>query len=132
MRDEIIKNFETNFPTIAEEAVGYRVDRKYNELIITLQNGNKVLYDGFTHIFRNLPDINDLSDRDVKNEFGRRLRRIMDRKHITQGELSELTDIKQGQISLYISGKVVPTFATADKIARALGCSMDEFRYLEE
>ena len=131
MIDELIRDFELYFPLIAEEAVNYSMDRKYYELIVTLQNGDKVLYDGFTHVFRNLPDINDLSERDIKNEFGRRLRRIMERKHVTQGQLSDMTDIKQGQISLYINGKVTPTFSTVDKIARALGCSMDEFRYLE-
>lgn len=131
MQDQLIEDFKLHFPLIAENAVRYEVNRKFNELTVIFANGRRMLFDGFECSFRNLPDINDLSDRDIKNEFSKRLRRIMYIKHVTQEELSELTDIKQPQISLYINGKATPNFYTADKIARALGCSMDDFRYLE-
>ena len=131
MQDRLIRDFELYFPLIAEEAVRYNVNHKYNELIVTMQNGHKILFDGNNHSFRQLPDIYDMTDRDVKNEFGKRLRKIMELKCVTQEKLADASGIQQSNLSLYIHGKVNPTYTTAYKIARALGCSMDDFGYWE-
>jgi transcriptional regulator with XRE-family HTH domain len=48
---------------------------------------------------------------------------------ISQCELSERTGITQPSISDYMNGKKLPSFYTVDKIAKALGCSVDAFRY---
>lgn len=132
MQKKIVEDFKLNFPVLADQAVKYAIKQKYNELVVTLKNGSKILFNGYDCSFRNLPDINDMSERDVKNEFGRRLKRIMKYKHITQEQLAELADIKQSNISLYINGRLNPTYFTVYKIARALDCSMDEFGYFEE
>ena len=132
MHDILVEDFKLYFPLIAENAVRYQIDHKYNELTVTLANGHKLLFNGFDHSFRNLPDYDDMSDRDIKNEFGKRLRRIMERKYFTQEQLAEAAGVQQSNLSSYINGKVNPTFATVYKIARALGCSIDDFGYWEE
>lgn len=130
MYEQIIEDFKLHFPLITEEAVQYSINRKYYELTVRLKNGRKLLFDGFNYTIRTLPDLNDLSDYDVKIEFGKRLRKIMERKHIMQSDLSEMTGIPQPQISKYVNGEVNISFCIADKIARALSCSMDDFRCL--
>lgn len=132
MHEKIIEDFKLYFPLVAEEAVRYRVDREYNELVVTLEDGQEVMFDGYNYTLRNLPNIDNMSSADVRKEFGKRLRKIMERKHITQEQLAEAVNIQQSNISLYINGRTNPTFATVYKIARALGCSMDDFGYLEE
>ena len=64
-------------------------------------------------------------------EFRQRLRRLMTRQGVSQLELSELTGIPQSTISNYLTGKFLPGFYNMDKIAKALKCSIDEFRYTE-
>ena len=66
-----------------------------------------------------------------KKEFGRRLIRIIKRKGFTQKELSELTGISERTLTRYICGKSIPSLLHIDKIARALNCSVDEFRFFE-
>lgn len=125
------KNLETYFPFIAEQAVGYFENGSF-ELLIELNNGSVVSYDEIEHSIRYLPqDSNNLTEAECKNEFGIRLNRIMRRKGITQFELSEMTGITQPAISNYMTGKTTPSFYNVDKIAKALDCSIEEFRYIK-
>lgn len=79
---------------------------------------------------RKLPrDSNNMSEEEYRIEFSMRLKKIMYRKGWTQDDLSEATGITQAMISRYISRKATPSFYNVDKIAKALGCSTDEFRY---
>lgn len=59
--------------------------------------------------------------------FGENLKRLMTERNMSQNTLSELTGFEQGRISDYVTHKAQPTFLTAVIIARALGCSLDEF-----
>jgi transcriptional regulator with XRE-family HTH domain len=54
----------------------------------------------------------------------------MCRKGVTQSDLSFATGIAQPTLSGYINGKHEPGLYAIDKIAKALGCSVDEFRYI--
>ena len=48
------------------------------------------------------------------------------RKGVSQGKLSELTGYTQAYISLFESGKRIPSYDNLVKIAGALGCSIEE------
>ena len=101
------------------------------ELIVHLTDGTSVIYDGITGDCRPLPsNARLMSERECTAEFGARLRRIMRRKSCTQSELSARTGISQAMISYYITGKRTPSFYNADRIAKALGCSTDDLRYI--
>lgn len=75
-----------------------------------------------------------MSDILTKNEFkaifGKKLSMIMKAKGLTEAELAERTGLTQPQLSDYISGKRIPSYYIIDRIARALDCSTDEFRYI--
>lgn len=129
MQNKIFRDFELHFPLFAKDTVDYIYDSEYNELTILLQDGSRILFDGYDCSIRNLPDYDNMSDEDIKREFGRRLRRVMERKCVRQEELSEITGIPQSHISMYVNGRVMPTYPKVYKIARALGCSMDDFGY---
>jgi DNA-binding Xre family transcriptional regulator len=101
------------------------------ELVAKMNNGVTVLYDDIDHCFRRLPtNSDDMTEEECRAEFGWRLRKIMFRNGITQEQLSERTGIAQSRISNYLRGKNSPTFYVVDRIAKALGCSIDEFRYI--
>jgi len=54
-----------------------------------------------------------------------RIREIMNRKHVTQEELSRATGISQGALSKIINEKKEITLTTARKISDALGYGVD-------
>ena len=130
MKDLIFEHMAAEFPFLAREAVEYHSEG-YEELVVKLRDGQYILYDDFSRTFRRLPPSYNLSEEDFKIEFGNRLCKLMALKGINQIELAERTGITQPALSNYISGKTNPHFYAVDKIAKVLGCSVDEFRYIE-
>lgn len=74
----------------------------------------------------------DLSDMKLvpkhlsKQEFGRRLYRLMLEKGWTQSELARQADLPRDSISTYVRGKTLPTPHTVKKMAEALGMRPEE------
>lgn len=122
-------NFEQQFPYVAAKVVRTHVDSPL-DLVVELTNGERYAYDDEWQSIRQLPSTADLSEREFKREFGARLRKIMARNNVSQLELSERTDIDNCTISRYLAGKIIPSFYAIDKIAKALGCSTDDLRYI--
>lgn len=129
--DDILwQNFVRQFPLVADKVQAFRAESPL-DLVVELTNGERYIYDDEWQSIRKLPDSPDgLSEQQFKREFGVRLRKLMDRNDVTQLELSHRTGIDNRVISRYISGKNLPSFYAIDKIAKALGCSADAFRYI--
>lgn len=125
----LIHNLKLYYPFIANSAtIMFQVSDF--ELTVKMVDGTSILYDDIDKSFRSLPmDSNDMTETECRTEFGNRLYKLMVRKNITQEELSHRTGIHQTLISKYITGKHSPSFYIVDRIAKALGCSMDQFRY---
>lgn len=127
--EQVVKNFELYYPLLAEDVVKYLYDHVFGELIFILRDGATWVYEDVDNSIYRLPDDwNNMTDTEFKTEFGRRLKKLMFKKHILQDELAERTGMSQQQISSYICGKTIPTFINVDKIARALDCSVDDLR----
>lgn len=124
--DMYYRNFTMQFPYDAARAVEYYLEDGGYNLIVILNDGRRVSFDVYEESSRYLPNTDDVDEDRFRMEFGRRLRRIMDFNHVSQLELSEKTGITPAMISRYICGKATPSFYNADKIARALGCSVTE------
>lgn len=123
-------NFELYFPFLAADTITYKEISDF-DLVATLRDGRQVLYNDTNHTFRNLPrDSEDMTEEECRYEFGLRLRHIMFRKGVTQEELAERLKVQQPRISKYLNGRATPSFYMVDRIAKALGCSTDEFRYI--
>lgn len=130
MDNVLFHNFKLYFPTVSSKTVNYVETGPY-ELTVELNDGDFVLYDDTNNSIRRLPrDRNRMTERECQIEFSDRLFRIMNRNHMTQLELSEKTGIPQSSISNYINRKATPSLYNLDRIAKALGCSVDEFRYI--
>lgn len=129
MNEYLLKNFQMSYPHIASKVVDIHQGEDL-ELFMTLEDGSRMAYYEYDNSVRELPkDDLFLTEEECRKEFGIRLYRIMRHKGIMQKELSELTGITQASISNYINGRMSPTFFTVDKIARALGCSIEDLRY---
>lgn len=132
MEIKLLRGFDTYFSFLKNEVASFNAVSD-TELLIKLKNGDVILYDDIDKTIRNLPkDSNHMSEEECLTEFGERLRKIMKRKRISQIELSELSGIRREMLSRYLNGINIPSFYNADRIAKAVGCSLDDLRYLEE
>jgi DNA-binding Xre family transcriptional regulator len=129
MKDTLIQTARDYYPGIMKDAVECHEDGCMG-LIIRLADGEVIQYDALEHTIRTLPPNSDaLSEIECRREFAMRLRRIMYLKGVNQQYLSEATGITAVTLSNYMRGKVTPNFYNVDKIAKALDCSIEEFRY---
>lgn len=60
------------------------------------------------------------------------LRVIRDLSGLTQTELSEMCGVSQGRISQYEHGEGLSTVYRYCRIAKALGCRLDDLFYVSE
>lgn len=128
--DYLIEQFKLYFPSISKQAIRYEGDKfNFEWLIVTLDDGDRIIFDYIERTIRRIPrDAEHLSEKEARKEFGVRLKKLMFQRGVTQNDLSETTGIVRTTISDYITGKHSPSFYAVDKIAKALDCSIDEFR----
>ena len=127
---KIYENLKMYFPYVFKNAVNYYEVGLF-DLIVELVDGSSIIYDDFEKTVRPLPrDSNNMSEEECRKEFGLRLRQMLYRKGITQMAFAEMSGISQVMISKYINGKASPSLYAIDKIAKVLGCSVDELRYV--
>ena len=125
-----IRNFSYYYPHMADSVIDAR-DVYGGEQLLLMEDGRVLAYNDLYRTYRELPhDPNEMTEGECRKEFGRALARIMDWKRVGQIELSDRTGISQPAISSYICGTRTPSFYAADKIAKALDMSLDEFRYI--
>lgn len=125
----MFKSLEFDFPFIVRDAVEY-ISPGGDEIIIKLKDGDVVLYETEYNSIRPLPsDSDNMTEKEFTREFGYRMCKIMKHKCMTQQDISDATGIPRVMISNYMNGKHIPSFYKIDKIAKALECSTDDFRY---
>lgn len=130
MQQYIMHMIEVYHPDILKNCT--EIILKGDTAIIKMKNGESLLYTSLGDGFRLLPDdSNNMTFDECQHEFSIRLKNIMYQKTISQSELAKITGIPQSIISRYVSGTTLPSFYNADKIAKALDCSLDDFRYIE-
>ena len=130
MKDRLIQSARKYYPSIMKRAVECYEDGMMG-LIVRLDDGELIQYDELYGTIRTLPPNSDaLNEMEFRREFSMRLRKVMFLKGVSQQELSERTGISHVTLSNYMRAKVTPNFYNVDKIARALECSIDEFRYM--
>lgn len=113
------------FPQYASMTEDWYEENEW-DLVAKLSDGSRLIFDGFMHTVRGLPDSNDMTEEKFRLEFSKRLYKMLDRRRITQLELSQRTGISPVMINRYLHRKVTPSIYNVNKIARALGCSIDE------
>lgn len=122
-------DFKSYNPGIANRVVSYKVVGR-DELMVTLDDGRVTLFDVMDKTSRYLPKDDDImSNETLQKEFGRRLRTLIQKKHMGQRELSEMTEIPVPIISNYVNGKNNPGAGNIRRLAKALDCSIDYLLY---
>lgn len=131
MANDILRNLELYFPNDFDRMIEYFKTGPF-EITIQRDDGSWILYDDLDHSIRRLPNgCGDMSESDIRKEFGIRLKKMMWIRGMDQKDLAEATGLTQPQISNYISGQTAPSFPKVDRIAKALRCSVDAFRFYD-
>lgn len=130
MVTDYLRNMRFYHKSKVDRVVAFKVLDPYNTLV-KLDDGSQHIFNEETTVLRRLPDPNYITDEEYRCELGRAIERAMHNRMISQVELSDITGIPQPTISSYIKGRINPSFHNLDKIAKALGYSMDEFRMIE-
>ena len=129
-RERIFNNFVMRFPVIAKMVVACYESSDYG-ITIKLNDGEIFSYDDINGSIRRLPkDSNSMTEDECRNEFGNRLRHLLAVRCMSQDELCDRAEIHPVMLSRYMNSKATPNFYIVCKIAKALNCSIDEFRYL--
>ena len=125
--DYLIEGFNLYNKTLSKIAVNYEMLDCEN-LLVTLDDGRRVIYNDTSTGSRILSDRNNFTDDEYKRELGYRLYYLMRRKFITGKELSEMTGISEHTISTYVCEKTMPSAANLERIANALGVDIGYFK----
>ena len=121
--DFLYDHFCFYFPTLAKQAESYDEYSDF-ELIVTLESGNKIIYED---IQRTVDFMNDISgENEWRRRFGMKLRHLMYRKRFSQYDLSKACGLSMRSLSLYMNGKSIPSLYNAERIARVLGCTTND------
>ena len=129
MNNDIRQNFSQYFRFLADKAIDIAIVDDWT-LHVRLEDGSSVVYDDMLHTIRNLPqNSKTMTEQECRVEFGSRLRKILLHRGMSQSELCQRADITDVQLSRYMNGRHTPSLYVVDKIAKALGCSIDDFTY---
>lgn len=128
--DYMIANCEAFYPFLLDDAI-MTADIGHSELLIERSDGERYIYDDFEKTFRRVSkNSSEVTEEEFRREFGIRLRSVMWRKGLTQEELSERSGVSRTSISNYMRGKNIPSLYTMRKLAKAMGCSIEDFTYI--
>ena len=110
------------YPWLAVDAEKYVVCGPM-QLLVTMKNGKRYIYDNHDRTFEY---VREMTEGIWKYRFGRRLCRKMEFAGLGREALSERTGISRGMISNYLNGKALPNAYNLEKLAQALGCTIDD------
>lgn len=126
MEEIILRHLERSFPYVAKEVATVEKCSEFSVLITTVR-GEYYIYNDLNDTIRKIFKEDGKTDDQRKVEFGNNLREKMVESDLSQGELASLTGISTTMLSLYMNGRASPTFVNVQKLAYALGCSVDDF-----
>lgn len=98
-----------------------------DDVLIIFTDGKKYLYDTLTGMIRYIKyNTPYLTNEDWNLEFKRRLLVMLDRIHMSQGELALRIGTTQQMVSRYISGKDMPSAYIITKIIDVIKCEEND------
>lgn len=129
MSSRLLEMFVLYFPFEEEHIVTYKEISPF-EVQIEMDDGRYIMYNDLNHSIRQLPDDDkNLTEAQFRTEFSYRLRNKMMQQGLTQFALAERIGTSPSQLSHYLTHRNIPSFYMIDKIAKALGCTIDELTY---
>ena len=130
IEESLLRNFEMLDPFAYSRMISYEMLDNYS-LIVTLDDGRKLLYDQLADSTRYLnTDPDSMSEDEIMFELQFKLHRMMIRKGYDRTRLAEETGISVSMIGRYLHGTSIPSIVNIMKIANILQCTVNELLYI--
>lgn len=126
-----IRNIELYHRRIYNDAVEF-VNRGLDIVIRTCNNGLYVFEIVNEHMYTLVRDLDNVTEEEVQKEFRRQLKYRMFLKYVTQADLADICGITQTAVSRYMTGDNAPNVFIVERIANALGCTMNDLIFQKE
>ena len=131
--DRIVKEIRNYDSSLASQICDWYPVGDF-EVVLILDDGSKVQYEGLNHTYRWLPEYVErsegdddlLTEEEYKREFAYKLNRLMVSNGYGQADLAKATGISQSAISKYTRGDALPGYYNLIKFSRVLNCSVSE------
>lgn len=124
--DQLFRDFGLQHPQFYEQTVDWCPSGQFS-IFVKLENGKCYDYDRMDGSLRRVRSKDDAFDDDIlTKELGANLRKNIPLTGKTQMELCEELGITRAMMSRYICGKATPSATKLYRIAKAIGCTMEE------
>lgn len=123
----LLDEFVHYLPSIKDRIFDYKLFDS-RQLLITCEDGSKILYDGWCQTFRFINSSSDMDPKRYAMEFSHRLRTKMYQHGYSSETLSEEAGISRSLLYGYLNGSISPSFYNVIKLANILCCGdVNEF-----
>lgn len=124
--DRTLKQFELYHPSLYNRTVDWWASGRM-AITVKLNDGSMFEFDPLDNSIRKVVISWTEVDEDVtRKEFGNNLLKMIPFSGMNSKELAAEVGISTVMLSKYIHGKSTPNVLVARKLARALGCTVDE------
>ena len=125
--EKTLKQFEMYYPTLWERAIDWRPSGGMS-VAVKLKDGAVYDYDPMDNSIRQVAVGTEYEDNDelVRKEFGANLQKMIPYTGLSKMEFAEKIGISNVMLCKYIRGNSSPSVVIARKIAKTLGCTIDE------
>lgn len=138
--ERIIEGYKNWYPNLYERTVECKPCGRYT-ILVRLDDGSRLEYTTLNDTVRDVSKYYGVNHADGSNEeewrqeFGRKLRRIMAERGVSQERVSELTGISRQMLTRYVKGTSTPSGYNLTRLSEILDCDVREltrFDYIEE
>jgi ribosome-binding protein aMBF1 (putative translation factor) len=123
--EKILSQFELYHPTLYKQSVDWWASGRM-AITVKLSNGELFEYNQLENTIRRVQTETDLDEGNMTKSFGKNLQKHIPLCGMSHGELAEKLGITNAMLSRYIHGNSSPSVVKAFRIAKAIGCTVDE------
>lgn len=123
--EKVLKQFELYYPTVYNQAVDWWASGRMS-ISVKLNDGNIFEYNYVENTIRRIRNDSDIDETSMTKSFGKNLQKQIPFSGMSHGQLAEKLGITNAMLSRYIHGNSAPSAVKAFRIAKALGCTVDE------
>lgn len=129
MDREIFDKYVRMYPSFAEMTVNW-FNIGLDEINVMLTDGTSIIYDSVENILI-FPNRGEDDKEAWTREFGRRLKKRLSLRGISQTQVANYCKVSQPTVSKWLSGKSVPDAYMLTVLADLIGCSTDDLMEYE-
>lgn len=123
--ERTLKQFKLYYPSFYERTIDWWASGRM-AITVKLDDGTLFEYDPIDESLRQIADDQSDDETVIRKAFGNNIQKMLPFSGMNQGELADKVGVSRVMMSNYIRGKSIPNVIIARKIARALGCDINE------